>query len=156
MTATALSSASSPPMPIPTAITGFYWEAVNVGELKLLRCQACRHFVHYPRPICDRCQSTDLSPESISGRARLYSHTWAKQAFHPYYVDRLPYCIAVVEIVEEDGVRLTTNIVDCEPEEIRPGMELEVVFTEVAPGYQLPFFRPAGAAEDSARAGSAA
>lgn len=136
---------NTPPVPVPTALTEFFWEGVRAGELRILRCQACGHFVHYPRPLCNKCGATDLAPERVSGRAVVYSYTWATQAFHPYFVDRVPYNITVVELAEQPGLRMTTNIVDCPPEELRTGMAVEVVFRQVGPDLVLPLFRPAAA-----------
>ena len=53
---------ASPPVPVPDELTRFYWDAVSDRRIELLRCQACGHYVHYPRPICNRCLSTDLAP----------------------------------------------------------------------------------------------
>jgi uncharacterized protein len=137
-------AASSPPRPQPGAITEFFWHAIKDHKLLILRCQDCGHFVHYPRPICERCLSTELAPQPVSGRAELYSYTVVMQAFHPYYVDKLPYVLAVVELAEEPDLRLTTNIVDCPEDDLEIGMALEVVFREVVPGLLLPLFRPVG------------
>ena len=54
--------------------------------------------------------------------------------------------MAVVELVEEPGLRLTSTVIDCPREEIRGGMALEVVFQEVVPGLTLPVFRPTSGA----------
>ncbi|MGX7677479.1 Zn-ribbon domain-containing OB-fold protein [Jatrophihabitans sp. DSM 45814] len=150
MTVTAsLSAETAPPLPLPNALTAFFWESLAEGKLRILRCQNCGHFVHYPRPICDNCQAMDLKPEEVSGRATLYSYTWATQAFHPYFVDKIPYNIAVVELVEQPGLRLTTNIIDCPREDVRTGMDLEVAITEVVSGLTLPLFRPATSTNES-------
>ena len=53
---------------------------------------------------------------------------------------------AVVALPEQDGLRLTTNIVGCEPDEVTIGMDVEVEFLEYD-GVWLPLFRPAGAVE---------
>jgi uncharacterized protein len=135
----------TPPQPDPSRLTAFFWEAANRHELHILRCEN-GHYVHYPRLLCDRCQTQNLAPEAVSGRATLYSYTWTVQAFHPYWVDKLPYLVAVVELVEQPGLRLTTNIVDCPSEDLKVGMELQVTYREVAPGLTLPMFRPVGAA----------
>jgi uncharacterized OB-fold protein len=140
---TDLDARSSPPRPRPAPLTQFFWDGVNDHKLIILRCQQCRHYVHYPRPICERCGSTDLAPEQVSGQATLYSYTTVMQAFHPYYVDRLPYVLAVVELAEEPGLRMTTNIVDCGEADLKIGMAVEVAFTEVGPDLVLPLFRPA-------------
>ena len=45
-------------------------------------------------------------------------------------------------IDEQDDVRLTTNLVDVEPDDVRIGMPVEVVFEHNDDVY-LPLFRPA-------------
>src|ERR1700678_475842 len=131
----------SPPIPGVHPMHQFYWDAVKEHQLCLLRCQDCRHFVHYPRPICDKCQSPNLAPEQISGRGSLYAFTVVMQAGHPYFVDKIPYIIGVVEIEEEPGVRLPTGI-DAVEENLKCGIPVEVFFKEVTESLTLPFFRP--------------
>ena len=55
--------------------------------------------------------------------------------------------VAIVELPEQDGLRLTTNIVGCEPDDVRIGMPVQVTFEEYD-GVWLPFFEPAAGAED--------
>jgi len=136
-----LDAASAPPLPDPGPLTQFFWDGCKEHRLLILRCRQCGHYVHYPRPICDRCQSTELGPEQVSGRGTVYSYTVVMQAFHPYFVDRIPYVLAVVELAEEPGLKLTTNIVDCPEEDLKVGLPVEVAFTEVAEGLVLPLFR---------------
>jgi uncharacterized protein len=154
MSLTAPAAGSSPPVPAPGPLTRFYWEAVDRHQLMILRCQTCGHYVHYPRPICDRCQSMELAPGEVSGRATLYSYTVVMQAFHPYFVDRIPYVLAVVELVEEPGLRVTTNIVGVPEEDLKIGMPLEVVFTAVTDYLTLPMFEPTTADVTSTQQGA--
>jgi uncharacterized OB-fold protein len=56
-------------------------------------------------------------------------------------VDKIPYVLAVVELVEEPGLRITTNVVDCAEQDLQNGMPLEVDFRVVG-GLTLPLFRP--------------
>lgn len=143
-TATRFDVASSPPVPEPDDRTRFYWDAVAQHRLELLRCQQCGHYVHYPRPICDRCHSTDLAPEEISGRGTLYSWCEIVQPSHPYFAERLPYFIGVIDAEEEPGVRIPTGIVECARADLRCGIPMEVVFRQITPTLTLPFFRPRG------------
>jgi uncharacterized OB-fold protein len=53
--------------------------------------------------------------------------------------------VAIVEMIEQTGLRLTTNLVDCPPEEIRIGMAVRVVFRHHEdPGGDvwIPLFEP--------------
>jgi uncharacterized OB-fold protein len=53
--------------------------------------------------------------------------------------------VAEVELVEQEGLRLMTNIVECPLDQVRTGMEVEVVFAQHGDVY-IPLFRPVTAA----------
>jgi uncharacterized OB-fold protein len=52
-----------------------------------------------------------------------------------------PYVIAWVSIDEQPDVRLTTNLIDVEPEDVRVGLAVEVAFEHLEDVY-IPLFRP--------------
>ena len=136
--------AVAPPMPVADELTQFFWDGAARQELLILQCTACGTFLHPPRPVCRSCLSTDVAPKQVSGRATLYTWTVVEQAFHPFYADKVPYVYATVELVEQPGLRLITNIVDGAPDELQAGMPVEVTFQQVSPDLTLPLFRPAG------------
>ena len=76
----------------------------------------------------------------MSGRARLHTYTRNHQAWIPGFDP--PYWVAIVDIEEQPGLRLTTNLVDCEPGEVEIGMPLEVCFEERDDGIFIPLFQP--------------
>ena len=43
----------------------------------------------------------------------------------------------------EEGVRMLTNIVDCDPETVAIGMPVEVTFEDVTSEISVPLFKPA-------------
>jgi uncharacterized protein len=138
---------STPPPLQDDPLTNFFWEAARSRELHIQRCQACGTYIHMPRPICRSCHSYDLAGERVSGHATLYSYTQTFKAFHPYFVDRVPYVVATVTLPEQDGLQLMTNLVGIDQERldetVRIGMPLEVDFEELADGYVIPVFKPA-------------
>ena len=138
--------ATMPPLPDPDAMTQFFWDGTNERRLMILRCQKCAHYIHFPRPVCDRCLSEDLAPEQVSGKGTLYTYSIPMQPIDPYYVERVPYVYALVELEEEANLKLQTNIIDCPEDQLEIGMPVEVVFREVAPGVTLPYFKPANPA----------
>ncbi len=129
----------SPPPIAPDRETAFFWEGTRAGELRILRCQSCGTYIHLPRPICRNCQSFDLAPEPVSGRATVYAFTQTFKAFHPFFVDRVPYLIATVELVEQAGLQLLTNLVGIDESDVRIGMEVEVRFEDLG-DYTIPVF----------------
>ena len=66
----------------------------------------------------------------------------------------LPYVIGLVEVVEQPGLRLTTDLVNCEPEDVRIGLEVRVVFEhheDPNGDVWLPLFEPVGAVAGGGR-----
>ena len=130
------------PPPQPDATTSFFWDAASKGRLLLQCCAACGYLQHFPDVVCTECQQAELEPVEVSGQGHLYSFAVAERAFHPGFVAHLPYVVALVELVEQPGLRLLTNIVEADPDLLRIGMRLEVVF-EKRETIALPQFRPA-------------
>lgn len=122
--------------------TEFFWTSGSDGRLRFLRCQSCGYFIHPPGPICPRCWSRHLEPEAVSGQATLHSFTVNHQRWSPD-IDE-PYVIGLVRIVEQDDLRLTTNIVNAPPDALAIGMAVQVVFEDHDPVY-LPLFEPVAA-----------
>jgi uncharacterized OB-fold protein len=118
-----------------------YWEACQRRELVVQRCGACRALRHYPRALCPACLSDAVEWVRASGKGTVYTFTVTYQNQAPGFRDQLPYVLAYVEL--EEGVRLLTNIVDCDPEAVRIGMPVEVVFEDATAAVTLPKFRPA-------------
>ena len=128
------------PLPQPDLDSQPYWEAARQHKLMLPRCQRCGHTSFPPRPRCPRCLSQDLAWTELSGRGVVHSfcvmHDDLIQGFQP------PYVIAHVELEEQAGLLLTSNILDCPTDQVRIGMLVEVTFEEVTEEVSLPQFRP--------------
>jgi uncharacterized OB-fold protein len=128
-------------LPRLTDDVAFFWTSGADGVLRLLRCHACGFFNHPPGPVCRRCLSRELGPEAVSGRATV-------ETFSVNYQQWIPgsdtYILAWVSIDEQPDVRLTTNLVDVEPEDVHVGMKVRVVFEHVDDVW-IPLFAPVGA-----------
>jgi uncharacterized OB-fold protein len=118
------------PWPIPqiTDDNGAFWTGGRDGELLIVRCGACGFWVHPPSPRCPKCLSDAVAPSAVSGRGTVYSYTINRQAWVPGL--EVPFVLAIVELDEQPGLRLMTNLVDCLPEEAEIGMPVEVAFVE--------------------------
>ena len=141
-------SASVVVLPELTDRNRHFWQGGERGELVFLRCQDCGYYLHPPIPVCPRDQSKDVRPEAVSGRATLSSYTVNHHPWLPGF--ETPYVVAIVEMPEQTGLRLTTNLVNCPIEEIRGGMTLRVVFRhheDPKGDVWLPLFEPDPGAE---------
>ena len=119
----------------------WFWTSGTDGVLRVQGCRDCRTLVHPPTPICPRCRSTHWEPTPVSGRATVAGYTVNSHPWIPGFDP--PYVIAVVALEEAADVRLTTNIVGCEPDEVHIGQEVVVRFEE-HDGVALPLFEPTG------------
>ncbi|MEM8769337.1 MAG: OB-fold domain-containing protein, partial [Pseudomonadota bacterium] len=71
----------------------------------------------------------------------VYTYTVAQRPPHPVFMAQCPLVIAVVEL--EEGPRLMTNIVGCEPADVAVGMPVRVAFEAIDDSEMvLPVFKP--------------
>jgi uncharacterized protein len=136
-------TATYPPLPAPDDLTRFFWEGVAEHRLMILRCDACGFYIHWPRVVCPNCLGISLTPAEVSGDATLVTWTFPSQPFDPYFQAHIPYALAVVELVEQDGLKMVTNLVDYDSDGLRIDMPVRVAYREVGPGVTLPLFAPA-------------
>ena len=118
-----------------------FWDAAGEGRFLVKRCRACGAVHHYPRQFCPSCWSDDVAWVDASGRATLYTWSVVYQNDLRTWVDRVPYVAAVVDL--DEGPRMMTDVVDCDPGDLRIGMALTVGFRVESDTITLPVFRPA-------------
>jgi uncharacterized OB-fold protein len=128
------------PLPALEPRTEAFWRACRQGRLEFTRCIPCNHLIHPSRPICPRCRGRELDRRAVSGRAVVHSFTINQKAWFPG--QPVPYVIALVELVEQPGLRLVTNVVNCAIEDVHVGMPLRVVFENLNDDVALPLFEP--------------
>ncbi len=129
------------PLPRVTEVTRPYWDAARAGRFVIQRCGRCRRFVHYPRPWCPHCWSTELDWVEASGRGEVVTYTAVHQAPSPAFAVGAPYVLAVVRLAE--GPQMMANVVHIQPREMRVGLPVRVTFEEREGGFRVPQFEPA-------------
>jgi uncharacterized protein len=130
------------PRPIPDQVSAFYWEAAAHGHLAVLRCEACRRLHHPPEVACPHCGATALHEEAVSGRGTVFAATVARQAFDRAFTDAVPYSVALVELDEQPGLHVLTNLVGTDAL-VPVGTRVELV-VEAHGDWSLPQFRVVG------------
>ena len=139
-----MSAAPGRPLPLITVENKFFWTSGVDGTLRFQECQACQALIHPPAPVCRYCRSQEIGVRAVSGKATLAGFT----VNHRFSLPGMPapYVIAQVAIAEDPRVRLTTNIVDSDPDQLELGQQVEVVFEQLEDVW-LPLFRPIADAE---------
>jgi uncharacterized OB-fold protein len=101
-----------------------FWEAAAEGRLVLPRCNRCSAVIWYPRHLCPRCGSSDVTWFEASGRGTVYSYTVVHQG-EGAFAAVTPFVIAYVEL--DEGPRLLTNLLG-EPGAWTVGQAVRAVF----------------------------
>ena len=128
------------PLPVPTEDERAFWAGGAAGCLLVHRCRACQRWFHPPAPVCPYCFDREVGPEPVSGRATVWAATVNHQPWFPSLPP--PYVVAIVELSEQPGLRMLTNVVGCDPARVAPGMAVAVEFEPLADEIWLPVFRP--------------
>jgi uncharacterized OB-fold protein len=115
-------------LPRLTVETAPFWQGGAQNTLRICRCKACGFRLHPPTPICPKCNSFDVAPEPVSGRGRVASFTINHQPWAPDL--EVPFVIAIVELIEQPGLRFLTNIVNCDYRDVVIDMAVKVVFEQ--------------------------
>jgi len=131
------------PAPIVLPEVQAFWDGTAEGKLLLATCEDCQQVIWYPRPFCPACASTNVKWVAASGKGTVYSFTVNRRGVADMreYRDAGVYVLAYVEL--DEGPRVMTNIVECDPDTVRIGQKVEVVFNDTGQGTALWRFRPA-------------
>ena len=129
------------PLPTPTPTSAPFWAGLQDGVVKLQKCGDCGAWVFYPRNRCSSCLSDALTWQEVPGTGCLYTFTIARQPTSPHFASEVPQRLAVVEL--DEGVRLTTTLVNVADADIRIGMRVRPYFDPVSDEITLLRYQPA-------------
>ena len=103
-----------------------YWREVPSRlRLEAARCSGCGK-VNYPaRTICPGCRGTESEKMTLSKTAKIITSTVIHIAPDDFLFEA-PYAIAIVETPE--GARFMSQVVDCDPSSVGPGMDVSLEF----------------------------
>jgi uncharacterized OB-fold protein len=116
-----------------------FWTGGATGRLLITACAACTRLFHPPGPICPHCSAREIEVVAVSGRGAIDAFTIVQRPWIPGY--DTPYVVARVRLAEQRDVVLVSNIVECDPGDVRAGMIVDVVF-EPREDVFVPMFRP--------------
>ena len=127
------------PLPALTADMVPFWTGGERGELLIQQCSHCAYYIHPPTGFCPQCESRATRYTPVSGKGFVETFTINHKQWMPGLPDR--YVLALVRLAEQADVRLVSNIVDCDPDEVRFDMPVAVRF-EQAEDLWVPLFAP--------------
>ena len=98
------------------------------GTLVGFRCNECSTTVFGPAIFCQSCTSTDLEAVELGAKGTLFSYTIVRipSAGWP---GEVPYVLGQVELPQ--GPQVLAEVVDCEYDDLKIGMAVELTLEEV-------------------------
>jgi uncharacterized OB-fold protein len=130
-------------LPVPEPLISLeakpFWDGTRAGKLMLPRCVRCAFVIWYPRQFCPECGHQCVEWFEASGRGAIYSFTNVRRG-EGAYRDTPSYVLAFVEL--EEGPRVLTNIVECDPAQLYIGQSVSAVFCDAGDAAALLRFRP--------------
>lgn len=113
------------------AIPRFWREIPSRYNLKASRCGSCSLVDFPPRAVCPRCGRRSLGRMELvklKGTGKIVTYTVIHDA--PKEFDMMkPYVLAIVEM--DEGVRLTSQVIDVDPADVKIGMPVETAFRKL-------------------------
>jgi uncharacterized OB-fold protein len=102
-----------------------YWREIpSRYRLEAARC-GCGHVSFPPRAVCPKCRSTEAEIIQLSHSGRVVTYTVVHVPPADFLMEA-PYALAVIETPE--GARLMTQVVDCDPNAVHTGMDVNLEF----------------------------
>lgn len=103
-----------------------FWDALDEGRFLLAKCGTCGMY-YSRRQACLQCgaDASALSWVASPGLGKVRTFLVFDKVYHPYFVGRVPYNVAVVTL--DEGAEFTTNVVDCPIGSLHIGMPVRMV-----------------------------
>jgi uncharacterized OB-fold protein len=96
--------------------------------LEATKCKGCGT-VNFPvRQVCSSCRGSDLEAIALSRKGKVVTSTVVHVAPDDFMMEA-PYAMAVIETPEK--ARLMLQVADCDPAEVKPGMEVDFEFRKI-------------------------
>jgi uncharacterized OB-fold protein len=98
-------------------------------RLQGTQCRDCAELSFPPVLICPSCRSRELIPHTFSGKGKIYSYS---TVYNPLsqFTEFVPYIVALIDL--EEGVRITSQLTDVNPNEVKVGMQVEMVIRKIS------------------------
>lgn len=138
-----------PPLPTPRGEEALYFDALREHRLVYQACADCDAVIFPLRTVCPTCSSLALELRDSAGRGVVHSFTTHQRAMHPYFADRVPYTVVLVDL--EEGFRMMSDITHCAPDDVHVGLPVASWFDDIDDEVTLIRFTPADAAQRSGK-----
>ncbi len=114
-----------------TAIPRFWREIQSRYNLVGTKCGNCGKVDFPPRSVCPDCGRKSVGKMhtyKLSGKGSVVTYTTIYDAPSQFDMQK-PYVMAIIEM--DEGVRLTSQLIDLKPEDVKIGMKVQATFRKL-------------------------
>ena len=97
-------------------------------RLEAGKCKKCGKIVFPGRLVCPQCGAREFETIILPDTGKVVTYTVIRTA-PSQFTDIAPYALAIAELT--NGVKLTAQLVDCDVDNIKVGMEVRIEFRRV-------------------------
>ena len=130
------------PLPVANPDTKPFWDFCRQHELRMQKCGQCGHVRFPPGIVCPKCHSMQAEWVKLSGRGSVYSFVVFHYAYNKAFSQDIPYTAAAIEL--EEGPRMLSNVIGCDPKDVAIGMPVTVQFEDATDEFAIPKFKAVG------------
>ena len=123
-------------LPQPTKVSKPFWDSCKAEAMEIQRCGDCGVYAYYPVYICPECASRNLKWTRVSGKGSVYTYTVAEHSMF----EGVEGAVVVALIELEEGAMMTSNIKTNDPNGVRVGMPVKLIYEPVSDDITLPVF----------------
>jgi uncharacterized OB-fold protein len=121
-----------------------FWDAALQGRLVASKCVNCGTYLMPPQPRCFVCQHDKFEFVELPGTGTVYTYTIVRHPLAPHLKDVVPYVSAAIELdgTQGAGARMLLNIIDVDPESVKVGDKVQIIFDKVSDTLAIPRATP--------------
>ena len=118
-----------------------YWAATRDKKLVVQKCSTSGKFQHPPRATSIHDLGGPVEWHEVSGKGTIHALTVHHRPGNRFMKGKTPYAVALIDL--EEGVRIMSNVIECDPEKLKIGDAVTVAWDPLPDGRHLPQFKPA-------------
>jgi uncharacterized OB-fold protein len=106
----------------------YHRETPQRYRLEAGKCSGCARISFPPRLVCPSCGGRKFETVKLSEEGTILTYTVVRVASDKFSRET-PFAVAIVEL--NDGVRITAQLADVDPGEVRTGQKVRMVFRKL-------------------------
>ena len=128
--------------PVVVDVAKPFYEGMQNHQVLIQQCQSCETYLPPAQAVCDECGSDKLEWLESTGEGEIYSYVVFHRSFHPYFDDKIPYTVVLIEL--DEGPRVMGHLEFGSNQKYKVGSKVVASFKTIDEKNELLFFKLEG------------